>query len=103
MVGVFHLIDRLLVLGLFEFLETPVTQHPRVEKILIDCCQFVREYLVQMIHYRGIAFHEVAPDVELARAWDPLPAVTVPHMIADPSALRVEATLIALTRYGSSP
>src|SRR5690606_23925657 len=57
LVGMLHLVDRLVVLVLGEFLQPPVLQHPGVQEVLVDRNEFVVERLVQVLDDPGVAFH----------------------------------------------
>ena len=57
LVGVLHLVDRLVVLVVAELLQPPVLEHPGVKKILVDRREFVQQHLVQMLDDLLVAFH----------------------------------------------
>jgi hypothetical protein len=61
LVGVLHLVDRLVVLVLGEFLQAPVLQHLGVQEVLVDRGQLVVERLVEEFDDLGVALHGVAP------------------------------------------
>src|SRR5882672_1482580 len=56
-VGVLHLVDRLVVLVLGEPLQAPVLEHARVQEVLVDRRELVREDLVQVLDDLLVAFH----------------------------------------------
>ena len=53
LVGVLHLVDRLVHLVVAELVEPPVLQHPRMQEVLVDRREFVLEDLVQMRNDSG--------------------------------------------------
>src|SRR4030095_6196823 len=56
-----HLVDRLVVLVPCEALESPVAEHPRMQKILIDRGELVGEHRIQMTDDVRIAAHALTP------------------------------------------
>ncbi len=60
-IGVFHLVDRLLVFLDLELLEPPVAEHAGMEEILVDRRQLVEEDLVEMRKQLRVAFHRGSP------------------------------------------
>src|SRR3569833_469695 len=56
-VGMLHLIDRLTLLVLLEAHQTPIAEHARMQKILVDRRELVLQHGVQMLKYLGIALH----------------------------------------------
>ena len=54
---VVHLVDRCLALVMRETIESPVIEHFRVQKILVDRGQLVRQHRVQPRDDSGVAFH----------------------------------------------
>jgi hypothetical protein len=58
-VGVLHLVDRLVVGVLAQARQSPVIEHPRVQKVLVDRGQLVLEDLVQRLQDDGVALHRV--------------------------------------------
>ena len=57
LVGMLHLVNRLVVLVLVELLQTPVLEHARMQEVLIDGGQFVLQYSVQIFDDFRVAFH----------------------------------------------
>jgi len=58
LVGVLHLVDRLVILVLAELLQPPVLVHARVQEVLVDGHQLVAEDLVQVLDDLLVAFHD---------------------------------------------
>jgi hypothetical protein len=56
-IGVLHLIDGFLMLMLAKLGDTPIVQHPRMQKILVDGRQLVLEDLVEVLKNRRVAAH----------------------------------------------
>lgn len=57
LVGMLHLVDRLVVLVGAEALQAPVVPHARVEEVLVDRDQLVAEDLVEVLDDFLVAFH----------------------------------------------
>src|SRR5690606_26741374 len=57
LVRMLHLVDRLVVLVLGEFLQPPVLQHLGVQEVLVDRDQFVVQRLVEVLDDLGVALH----------------------------------------------
>jgi hypothetical protein len=57
LVGVLHLLDRLLVLVLGHLGQAPVLQHARVQEVLVDGGELELELLVQVLNDLGVALH----------------------------------------------
>jgi hypothetical protein len=47
-----------------ELVESPVLEHARMEKVLIDGRELIGEHLVQMLDDLFIAFHDYFPPVD---------------------------------------
>ena len=52
-----HLLDRFLVFDLVQLLETPILEHARMQKILVDRRQLIFKDNVEMLYDVFIAFH----------------------------------------------
>src|SRR6266702_4728746 len=63
LVGILHLVDRLLVFIVAELRHAPMPQHPGVEEILIDRGQLVLEGGVQMLDDGLVASHGRPPQL----------------------------------------
>src|SRR5437764_779382 len=61
LVGVLHLVDRLIVFVLAELGDTPIVQYSGMQKILIDRGQFVLQRRVQMLNDGLVAPHYLPP------------------------------------------
>ena len=59
LVGVLHLVDRLVVLVLAELLEAPVPEHARMQEILVDRRQLVGEHRIQVPQDFPITLHRL--------------------------------------------
>ncbi len=57
LVGVFHLIDRLVILLVPERLEAPVIVDAGMQEVLVDGNQLIGQYLVEVGNDLGISFH----------------------------------------------
>src|SRR6185437_11783662 len=69
-IGMLHLIDRLFLLVRLQALQTPMTEHARVQEILVDRRELVFQHDVQMPQYFGIALHAPLRETfKLARSW----------------------------------
>jgi hypothetical protein len=51
-----------LVFVFAELSHTPMAQHPRMQKILIDCGEFVLQYSIQMLQDCCVAAHDNLPE-----------------------------------------
>src|SRR3954452_22504551 len=57
LVGVLHLVDRLLVLVDAKLSDPPVPQHPCMQEILVDGGQFILENRIEMLDDGRVAAH----------------------------------------------
>src|SRR5947208_6892656 len=61
LVGILHLVDRLVILVVAELRNAPMAQHTRMQEVLIDRGQFVFEHRIEMLDDGGIAPHGRPP------------------------------------------
>src|SRR3984893_68025 len=53
-----HLINGLVLLGLFQLLEPPMAEHAGMQEILVDRGQLVLQHEIQMLQNLWIALHD---------------------------------------------
>ena len=61
LVGVLHLVDRLVMLVLGEARQSPVAEHARVQEVLVDRGELVGQHRVQVTHDVRITAHAKPP------------------------------------------
>ena len=61
LVGMLHLVDRLVMLVVGEARQSPMTEHARVEEVLVDRGELVGEHRVQVTQDVRITAHAKSP------------------------------------------
>jgi len=56
-VRVLHLVDGFVLLVILESMKSPVSEHPRMQEVLVDRGQLILQHGVQMLQDRGVALH----------------------------------------------